>query len=87
MFNHKNLLFYLKKCNKHTIFLCFLSLGSAEEPANFQAAPAPDFFSQAAPAPRSQKHPASAPKPCIFWHMWANTYSQEKNRGKNIQII
>ena len=41
---------------------------SAEELANFLAAPAPDFFSkrlrllvflfQAAPAPMSQKHPA-----------------------------
>ena len=42
-FNHKNLLFFLKKS---TISLCFLSYIRAEEPANFLAAPAPDFFSK-----------------------------------------
>ena len=43
-FNHKNLLFYLKKSNFSTISLCFLSSRRAEEPANFLVAPAPYFF-------------------------------------------
>ena len=62
--------------NLSTISLCFLSSRRAEEPAKFLAAPAPDFFSkrlqlrllvffQAAPAPRSQKHPAPTGSPAL----------------------
>ena len=77
------------KSNKSTISLYFLSTIKAEEPANFLAAPAPDFFPsgsgsfscffQAAPAQGSQKHAAPAPQPCFlllcsFFYLFSSFY-------------
>ena len=59
-FSHKNLLFYLKKSNKCTISLCFLTSRSRYRSSGsrfFGEASAPVFF-QAAPAPRGQKQSA-----------------------------
>ena len=63
----KNLLFYLKKSNKSTIQLCFLSSSRAEEPANFQRLRLLTFFpSGSAPAP------TPAPQP------WGKPYNNKK---------
>ena len=76
--------------------MLFIFSQGAQEPANFLAAPAPDYFSmrlrllvffQAAPdpAPRSQKHPAPAPQPCfscpVMSFMNGKTYGRTDARN------
>ena len=57
--NHKNLQFYLKKSNKCTIFLYFLSSRIRYRSSIFFAAPATGFFSSTGSDSKDPKTPGS----------------------------